>query len=50
MPPEMSGREVSQWGNLLGLPVSPLTTGGNPVLRSVPKNLLFGADAGLLMV
>lgn len=50
MPPEMSGREVSQWGNLLGLPVSPLTTGGNPVLCSVPKNLLLGADAGLLMV
>lgn len=46
----MSGKEVSQWGNVLGLPLSSLRTGGNPVLCSVPENLPLGADAGLLML
>lgn len=50
MLPEMSGREMNQWGNLLGLTLFSLRTGGNPVLHSVPKNLPLGADAGLLMV
>lgn len=50
MLPEMSGREMNQWGNLLGLTHSSLRTGENPVLHSVPNNLPLEADAGLLML
>lgn len=49
MLPEMPGREMNQWGNLLGLTLSS-RTGEYPVLHSVPKNLPLGADAGLLVL
>lgn len=48
--PEVSGREMDQWGKLLGFTLSSFRTGENPVLHSVPKNLSLGADAGLLML
>lgn len=44
------GKEMNQWGNLLGLTLSSSRSGENPVLHSVPKNLPLGADAGLLML
>lgn len=42
MPLEGSGREVSQWGNVLGLPLSSLRTGGNLVFCSVPEICHWG--------
>lgn len=42
MSPERSGREVSQQGNVLGLPLSSLRTGGNPVLCKCSLKFVVG--------